>query len=160
VHITEERLQRVEAFFARYGLATILIGRFVGLVRAVAPFLAGASDYPARRFVALAGLGTGLWCATFVLLGYLFWHSLDEAIAIAKRGSFALGGVVAVAIALVAGYHYLRGRARARESSRGSDPPGNDGARSDGGTLEAVRNRQHERRTSAVGLQVGSEDSR
>jgi membrane protein DedA with SNARE-associated domain len=62
VHITEARLLRVEEFFARHGLATILIGRFVGLVRPVAPFLAGASRYPAGRFVALALVGTGLSC--------------------------------------------------------------------------------------------------
>jgi membrane protein DedA with SNARE-associated domain len=110
MHITEPRLLRVEAFFGRYGPATILIGRFVGLVRAVAPFLAGASKYPRGRFVALAALGTGLWSLTFVLLGYLFWQSLDEAIAIAQRGSVAFGGTVALVIALVAGYRYLRAR--------------------------------------------------
>lgn len=112
VHITERRLLQVEEFFARYGSGTILIGRFVGLVRPVAPFLAGASKYPRGRFVALAGLGTGLWSATFVLLGYLFWQSLDQAIAIAQRGSLALGGTVLALIALVAGYRYLRDRVR------------------------------------------------
>ncbi|MGN6871845.1 MAG: DedA family protein [Solirubrobacteraceae bacterium] len=110
VHITEQRLVRVEEFFGRYGPATILIGRFVGLVRPVAPFLAGASKYPPGRFVALAGLGTALWSAAFVLLGYLFWQSLDEAIAIAQRGTLGLGGAVAVAVALVAGYRYMRAR--------------------------------------------------
>ena len=54
VHVTEAPLVRVEEFFARYGLATILIGRFVGLVRPVAPFLAGASRYPSGRFAAVA----------------------------------------------------------------------------------------------------------
>lgn len=111
LHITEQRLLWVESFFGRYGPATILIGRFVGLVRAVTPFLAGASKYPLRRFVSLAGLGTGLWSAAFVLLGYVFWQSLDEAIGIAKRGSLALGGIVAVVIGLAAGYRYLRDRA-------------------------------------------------
>jgi undecaprenyl-diphosphatase len=110
MHITEERLIQVESFFGRHGPATILIGRFVGLVRAVAPFLAGASRYPLRRFIGLAGLGTGLWSAAFVLLGYVFWQSLDEAIAIAKRGSLGLGGTVAVTLAVVAGYRYLRAR--------------------------------------------------
>jgi undecaprenyl-diphosphatase len=109
VHITEPRLLRVERFFARYGPATILVGRFVGLIRPVAPFLAGASKYPAARFAALAGLGTGLWSTAFVMLGYLFWQSLDEAIAIAQRGSLVLGGTVAVVIALVFGYRSLRG---------------------------------------------------
>lgn len=118
VHITEQRLVRVEEFFGRYGPATILIGRFVGLVRPVAPFLAGASKYPLGRFVALAGLGTGLWSAAFVLLGYLFWQSLDEAIAIAQRGSLVIGGAVAVVVALVVGYRWLRDR-----SGRGRSAP-------------------------------------
>jgi undecaprenyl-diphosphatase len=117
VHITQERLLRVETFFGRYGAATILIGRFAGLVRPVAPFLAGASKYPADRFVALAGLGTGLWSAAFVLLGYVFWHSLDEALAIAQRSSLALGGTVAVLIIVMAGYRYLRERRRGRRAS-------------------------------------------
>lgn len=129
VHITEQRLVRVEGFFARYGPATILIGRFVGLVRPVAPFLAGASKYPPGRFVALAGLGTALWSAALVLLGYLFWQSLDEAIAIAQRGSLVFGGAVAVVVALVVGYRYLRDR-----NSRG-------------------------RPATTVGLKVRSEDS-
>ncbi len=111
VHVTEPRLARVEAFFARYGLATILIGRFVGLVRAIAPFLAGASRYPAGRFAAVAAIGTGLWSAAFVLLGFAFWQSFDQAIAVAKQGSLALGAVVLLAVALIAGYRRLRRRA-------------------------------------------------
>lgn len=114
VHITEQRLLRVEEFFGRYGSATILIGRFVGLVRPVAPFLAGASKYPRGRFVALAAVGTGAWSAAFVLLGYVFWQSLDEAIAIAQRGSLAFGAAAVVLIAAVAAYRYLR-----REPDRG-----------------------------------------
>jgi membrane protein DedA with SNARE-associated domain len=100
----------VEASFARYGPAAILIGRFVGLVRAIAPFLAGASRYPAGQFAALAFAGTGLWSVAFVLLGFAFWQSLDEAVAIAQRASFSLGGVLLLVLALIAGYRRLRGR--------------------------------------------------
>lgn len=114
VHITEPRLIRVEEFFARYGLATILIGRFVGLVRPIAPFLAGASRYPAGRFAAVALVGTGLWSTAFVLLGFAFWQSLDEAVSIAQRGSLALGGVIVLVAALFAGYRRLRTRADRR----------------------------------------------
>jgi undecaprenyl-diphosphatase len=136
LHITEGRLLRVESYFQRYGPATILIGRFIGLVRAVAPFLAGASKYPRGRFAAFALIGTALWSAAFMLLGYLFWHSLDDAIAIAKRGSLALGGTVAAVIALVAGYRYLRdrrSRPRRPDSPRRTDHPRIDGIRSEGG---------------------------
>jgi undecaprenyl-diphosphatase len=161
MHITEQRLLWVESFFSRYGPATVLIGRFVGLVRAVAPFLAGASKYPAGRFVALAGLGTGLWSAAFVLLGYLFWQSLDEAIAIAKRGSLALGGTVAVVIGLLTGYRYLHDRARRMRApdSRGrSDPPGVDQPRS-AAVLEARRSREPAGSATRVGLEVRPENS-
>jgi membrane protein DedA with SNARE-associated domain len=112
VHITEPRLARVEDFFSRYGMATILIGRFVGLVRPIAPFLAGASRYPSGRFLAVAVVGTGLWSAAFVLLGYVFWQSFDEAIAIAQRGTLGLAIVVAVVVGAIAGYRYLRSRTR------------------------------------------------
>jgi undecaprenyl-diphosphatase len=120
VHITEARLVRVEEWFASYGLATILIGRFVGFVRPVAPFLAGASRYPPGRFCALALLGTGLWSAAFVLLGFLCWQSLDRALAIAQRGSIALVAIVALVVGLVAAYRYLRTRPRRPPQGEGS----------------------------------------
>ena len=41
--ITHERLEQVEGYFDRHGGKTILIGRFIGLVRALAPFIAGSS---------------------------------------------------------------------------------------------------------------------
>ncbi|HMJ94655.1 MAG TPA: DedA family protein, partial [Thermoleophilaceae bacterium] len=44
--ITEERLRQVESYFDRHGGKTILIGRFIGLVRALAPFIAGSSRLP------------------------------------------------------------------------------------------------------------------
>jgi undecaprenyl-diphosphatase len=123
VGVTEPRLRQVEAFFARYGLATILIGRFVGFVRPIAPFLAGASRYPRGRFLGVAVVGTGLWSSAFVLLGFMFWQSFDEAVAIAKRGTLALGITVALAIAVVVGYRFLRNRLR-DSSDRRAGPQG------------------------------------
>jgi undecaprenyl-diphosphatase len=157
IHITEQRLLRVESFFRRYGPATILVGRFVGLVRAVAPFLAGASRFPFRRFVGLAGVGTGLWSAAFVLLGYFFWHSLDEAIALAKRGSLALGGTLAVVIAAVAGYRHLRDRGRRErwsESPRQTEPRRIDRPRSDSSRGETWDRGRVRRSNASVALQL------
>lgn len=124
VHITEARLRRVEDFFSRYGLATILIGRFIGLVRPVAPFLAGASRYPLTRFLAVAVPATALWSAAFVLLGFLFWQSFDQAISIAKHGTLAIAAVVAVVVGAVAGYRYLRDRGQNRAQSPDSRDAG------------------------------------
>ena len=56
--ITAPRLERVEAFFDRHGPKAILVGRFIGIVRAVAPFLAGASGMRLRDFLPWSLLGT------------------------------------------------------------------------------------------------------
>ena len=51
--ITEERLKQVEEFFERRGGSTILIGRFIGFVRALAPFIAGTSRHAAAQVPAV-----------------------------------------------------------------------------------------------------------
>ena len=98
--ITEARLAHVEAFFARRGGMTILIGRFIGLVRALAPFLAGASRMPLRTFLPYDVLGAGAWSATFCVLGYVFWRSFHQLTTYVSRGLLAFGTVVALAIAI------------------------------------------------------------
>jgi membrane protein DedA with SNARE-associated domain/membrane-associated phospholipid phosphatase len=101
VKITEERLEQVEAFFERRGGSTILIGRFIGLVRAIAPFIAGASRMPLRKFLPYDVLGAGLWATTFCVLGYVFWRSFDQLTTWVSRGLFAFGLVVAVVVGIV-----------------------------------------------------------
>jgi membrane protein DedA with SNARE-associated domain/membrane-associated phospholipid phosphatase len=101
VKITEERLEQVEAFFERRGGMTILIGRFIGLVRAIAPFIAGASRMPLRKFLPYDVLGAGLWATTFCVLGYVFWRSFDQLTSWVSRGLFAFGLAVALIAAVV-----------------------------------------------------------
>jgi membrane protein DedA with SNARE-associated domain/membrane-associated phospholipid phosphatase len=108
VKITPERLEQVEAFFDRHGGATILVGRFLGLVRALAPFVAGASHMRLRRFLPFDIVAAGLWSATFVLLGFVFWRSFDRVIALAKQGGFALGTVVVVVAGTIALVRHFR----------------------------------------------------
>jgi undecaprenyl-diphosphatase len=108
VKITPERVEQVERFFNRYGGWTILIGRFVGLVRAIAPFLAGASRMRFRRFLPFDIVGAGLWGTTFVLLGYIFWQSFNQVVDLAKRGAFALGAVIVTVVGAIAAYRHFR----------------------------------------------------
>ena len=61
VKITDERLKQVEGFYDRHGGITVFIGRFVGVLRALGPFIAGASKMPYRRFLPYDILGAGLW---------------------------------------------------------------------------------------------------
>ena len=57
IGVTAPRLEPVEDFFDRHGGKAILIGRFIGLVRAVAPFLAGSSGHAPARLPPLVAAG-------------------------------------------------------------------------------------------------------
>jgi membrane protein DedA with SNARE-associated domain/membrane-associated phospholipid phosphatase len=108
VRITEARLEQVEGFLDRHGGSTILFGRFIGLVRALAPFIAGASRMPLRRFMPYDIVAAGAWSTTFCLLGFLFWRSFDRVVDIAKKGALAFAITAGVIVGIVILYRYLR----------------------------------------------------
>jgi undecaprenyl-diphosphatase len=101
VMITHERLGQVDEYFAKHGGKTILIGRFIGIVRAVAPFVAGSSGLPYRRFLPYSIIGTGLWGTFYTLLGYLFYRSFDKVAGIAGRATLVFACLVGAIVAVV-----------------------------------------------------------
>jgi undecaprenyl-diphosphatase len=108
VKITHERLEQVEGYFEGHGGKTILIGRFIGLVRALAPFIAGASRLPYKRFLPYSVVGCGLWATTFCVLGYIFWRSFDRIAHLAGQAIFGFGVTVAVIVGVVVAYKRRR----------------------------------------------------
>jgi membrane-associated protein len=98
--VTATRLERVEGFFDRHGAKAILIGRFVGIVRAVAPFLAGASGMRLRAFLPWSLLGTAAWATTFTLVGYVFHRSFASAAHTLTHGALGLAVVATAALLL------------------------------------------------------------
>ena len=106
--VTEERLARAERYFSAHGGKTIVVGRFVGLVRALTPFIAGTSKMPLGRFLLADVVGAGLWATTFCVLGYVFWQSLDRALELVEAGKLGLLGVLAVAGLAFATYRLVR----------------------------------------------------
>jgi membrane protein DedA with SNARE-associated domain/membrane-associated phospholipid phosphatase len=106
--IDESRLEQVESYFSRHGGKTILIGRFIGLVRALAPFVAGSSGLPYRRFIPYSIIGCGLWATLFCVLGYVFWESFDQVANVAGKATFGFGITVAVIVGSVLAYRQLR----------------------------------------------------
>ncbi len=95
------RLAGVDRFFARHGAKAVLGGQFIGLFRAVMPFLAGSSGMSYRRFAAASIAATGAWATAYTLLGYLFYRSLADVEgvlgAVAAAG-IVLGALVAIAV--------------------------------------------------------------
>lgn len=106
--ISNERFERVESYFERHGGKTIFIGRFIGLVRALAPFIAGSSQMRYRAFVPYSILGTGLWASIHILIGYLFSRSIETAAEYAGKGAFLLGTLIVVVAGSVFLYRHFR----------------------------------------------------
>jgi membrane protein DedA with SNARE-associated domain len=118
VRLTPERLAQVERYFSKHGGKTIVFGRFIGAVRAVAPFIAGASGMSARRFLPATIVAAGLWATACSTLGYVFWNSLDEAVSIARNGSLAIGAVVVLSAAAVYAVKRLKRRRTAADTGQ------------------------------------------
>jgi undecaprenyl-diphosphatase len=108
VKITHERLAQVDDYFAKHGGKTILIGRFIGLVRAVAPFIAGSSGLRYRSFLPYSVIGTGLWGTFYTLLGYFFYRSFDKVAGIAGKATFVFAALVLTLVAIVWAYRRLK----------------------------------------------------
>ena len=108
VRIDEETLKKVESYFDRHGGKTVLIGRFIGLVRAVAPFVAGSSGMRYRQFLPFSVLGTGLWATTFCLLGFFFYRSFEKVANVAGQVTLVFGTLVAIIVGCVWAYRRLR----------------------------------------------------
>jgi membrane protein DedA with SNARE-associated domain/uncharacterized membrane protein YbhN (UPF0104 family) len=110
-----ERLVAVDRFFARHGAKAVFAGQFIGLFRAVMPFLAGSSGMPYRRFAVPSIAATGAWATAYTLLGYLFYRSLADVegvLGMAAAAGIALAVLVSVAV-------WVRHRRGVRKGSLG-----------------------------------------
>jgi len=67
-----EYLQRTEAFFVKHGSMTIVLSRFVPIIRTCAPFVAGVARMPYARFQAYNVFGGVSWVLLLVWAGYFF----------------------------------------------------------------------------------------
>jgi len=70
--LKQSHLRRTQAFYDKYGGVTIIIGRFVPVIRTFAPFLAGVAGMSYRRFLSYNVIGGLAWITSLVYAGYLF----------------------------------------------------------------------------------------
>jgi membrane protein DedA with SNARE-associated domain/diacylglycerol kinase family enzyme len=124
--LTPDRLARVDRFYDRHGGKAVLLGRFTGLIRAVSPFVAGASGLRLARFVGWSAAGALLWATTFTLVGYGFSESFAESGETAAR--IAAGAALGAALVLVA---VARVRSGGRAARRGRADQAEDGERAE-----------------------------
>lgn len=113
-----ERFEWVEDYFSRHGGKTIFVGRFVGIVRALAPFIAGSSGMRYGAFVPYSVLGTGIWSSIHIVIGYLFSRSIDTAAEYAERGAFLMGTLIVTVGGSILLYRHLRSAENRRAAVR------------------------------------------
>ena len=70
--LRQDHLRRTQEFYDRYGGVTIIIARFIPIIRTFAPFLAGVASMSYGRFLAYNVIGGVLWIGSLVYAGYLF----------------------------------------------------------------------------------------
>ncbi len=70
-YIRKDYLERTHAFYQKHGGKTVIIARFVPIIRTFAPFVAGVGTMTYRRFILFSIAGSMLWINTFLWVGFL-----------------------------------------------------------------------------------------
>ena len=118
---SRKNVERTNAFFERYGGMTVVLARFVPVVRTFAPVVAGVGHMPWRRYTLYNLIGAVLWGFGVTLLGYAIGFIPWVANLVTKYIDLILIGVVVMTIAITA-WHYFTERAKARrEAAAGED---------------------------------------
>ena len=107
--VKPEYLQRTAAFYERHGAKTIVLARFVPIVRTFAPFVAGMAKMHYRTFVTYNVAGALVWVLIFLYAGYFFGNLPF----VKENFGLVAIGIIVVSI-LPMGVEYLRAR---RESA-------------------------------------------
>ena len=107
--IGDQRWARAEAYVSRRGGSAVFLGRWVGLLRALVPAVAGMVRMPYRRFLVYNLAGGTIWSVTVVLLGYFAGASFKRVEMYLGRASLLLLGVVVAVAVGAAATRYVAG---------------------------------------------------
>ena len=119
----KEHLNRTHAFFEKYGGKTIIIARFVPIVRTFAPFVAGIGAMTYWRFAVYNVTGGLLWVVSLLLAGY--WFGTFQGV----KDHFGLVEVGIIVVSCLPGvYEYFKHRrefsgSKAKASAAADPPP-------------------------------------
>lgn len=107
-----EYLSRTQHYFQKYGAKTIVIARFVPIVRTFAPFLAGVGSMPYSKFVMYNVTGAVAWVGLFTYAGYIF----GETPLVQKNFKLVIVAIIILSI-LPAVIEVIRARREARSTA-------------------------------------------
>lgn len=108
--IKKEYLEQTQAFYERHGGKTIIIARFIPIIRTFAPFVAGIGNMNYGRFISYNIIGGISWVGLFTLLGYFFGNLP----AVKKNFTFVIFAIIFISI-LPGVIGFLNQKIKARE---------------------------------------------
>jgi len=111
--LKKEYLDRTHAFFEKHGGKTIIIARFIPIIRTFAPFVAGVGAMTYPRFIAYNVIGGLAWVALFSFMGYFFGNLP----VVQQNFTFVILAIIFISI-LPAIIEFIRGRQEARKQSQ------------------------------------------
>ncbi|MGE0555662.1 MAG: DedA family protein [Gemmatimonadales bacterium] len=112
--LKKEHLDRTHAFFERHGGKTIILARFVPIIRTFAPFVAGVGTMHYRRFLAFNVVGGILWVGIFVWGGYFFGNLP----VVRENFTLVILAIIVLSVVPIA-VEFLRARREARAGAAG-----------------------------------------
>jgi membrane-associated protein len=107
--LRREYLDRTREFYGRHGRKTVILARFLPIIRTFAPFVAGVGQMPYRRFLVMSLIGSLAWVGLFVGGGYYFGNLP----AVRDHFSLVVMGIIAVSV-IPMGLEVLKGWLAAR----------------------------------------------
>jgi membrane-associated protein len=112
--LNKKHLQKAHDFYEEYGGITIILARFIPIVRTFAPFVAGIGKMSYRRFGVYNIVGGTVWILLFLLAGW--WFGAQEVV----QKNFKLVILAIIVISVLPGiYEYIR--VRAKKAPTGAD---------------------------------------
>jgi len=108
--LKREYLERTERFYDKHGGKTIILARFVPIVRTFAPFVAGVGTMKYGRFFVFNVVGAFLWTGLFIWLGYIFGNIPF----VQKNFELVIVAIILVSVVPMA-IEYVRSKARKEE---------------------------------------------
>jgi undecaprenyl-diphosphatase len=98
LRLDAQKLDYIEAFFAKHGPKTVFFGRFIGILRTYSALFAGISKMPYGTFTLYNGLGGVIRAVLFGLLGYVFGQNLPLVERVGRDVGWAVVAVVGVMV--------------------------------------------------------------
>jgi len=95
------RVEKARQFFEKYGPKTVILARFVPIVRTFAPLVVGAAEMPYSKFLPFSILGGLLWITSMVLAGYFLGGVIERALGIKLEDHIEKVVIVVVALSLL-----------------------------------------------------------